>query len=288
MFNFFNFNLTLKFKSKEVIEFLREAGHLILNGLRHFSEFVLRSLILLIATIIIIGILYSVFKPFILDYLNDMHVKIPKSTLSPLMSEEPIPDKDYKSYPIETKDSKGRPLSMDVHLLSEIYKWACGSSMEIFISGEKKKVESLLTNYIPGARLEEAQLVVTLGSASHEGRNKEGQVRLAAERARTLSSVLSWKFTNVDIKGFNLGQHIGGRNSKCSESSAHERRIVVVKVLNAAPELLMNSTEFSSELKNQLLRLAQDPAEKFPVDIRLYSNFKDSTVKMLLAGYKAI
>jgi hypothetical protein len=190
----------------------------------------------------------------------------------------------YTTYKAVYTDDKGDVLlEADIDLLSEQFRWKCGSISEIVRGDEKADIEEVIKNYRDNAELKNAKGIVCIGTASAEG-NTDGEESRANDRIETLINLVNSNLTTekqMPIYGLNFGKYNEESNTNCSSATLDQRRIVLLKIIERSEKLTDDKLEES--LRKILLDKATDPNIHFPIDIRKYSMF-NSGDKMLVYG----
>ncbi|KAB2917745.1 MAG: hypothetical protein F9K23_05010 [Bacteroidetes bacterium] len=174
-------------------------------------------------------------------------------------------------------------LNVQIDLLSEQFRWRCGSITEIVRGDDVVDIGKVIRQYHDNAELENALGIVCIGTASSEGQLIGEQTR-AGDRVETLINLVSSNLNSskrMPIYGLNFGKHIGSTNTPCSDATLEQRRVILIKLIERSDKLTDDKLEES--LKRILLEKASNPAYNFPIDIRNYSMFRNNE-KMLIYG----
>jgi hypothetical protein len=201
--------------------------------------------------------------------------------------------KDHGGYVWSTyhSEEKGEgeqgAFAVDIDILSEQYRWKCGSATTIVKENDENhtyNLDEIIQKYSPENELKGAKAVVVVGTASSEG-TQAAQEKLAANRMETLYNIVQPNLQKVlPIYGMNFGQYTEGETSaKCSPDTAAQRRVLIVKVTKQKEGI--SPQEFSESLKRRFVALAENSVLRFPIDIRKYSMYQKGA-EMLSYGRK--
>jgi hypothetical protein len=194
--------------------------------------------------------------------------------------------KTYESS--ETNESGAVVFAVEIDVLSEQFRWDCGSPTTIVRENETPKrtydLGEVIRQYSPERELKDAKTIVVVGTASSEG-DIAAQERLAGNRIETLVPAVQHNLQKtIPVYGMNFGQYTEGDSSKpCSPDTAAQRRVLIVKVTK--PDEPLPQKELGESLKRRFVALAEDKSLKFPIDIRKYSMFQKGA-EMLVYGRK--
>lgn len=181
----------------------------------------------------------------------------------------------YKGY--DYGENHELNLGLNIDILTEQYRWKCGETEQIERSGRDANIEEVIKGYLEPHYLDGVKELICLGTASSEGR-KQGEEIRAEDRMETLFNTID-KFLrneNIPIKGLNLGKYIEKDPSgKCSDKTLWQRRVVIIKVIEKAPNL--DNEDYLKSLKRILLNTNQ-LEDEFPIDITKYSKFQDGSL----------
>ena len=195
-----------------------------------------------------------------------------------------IDNYEYITYKgIDVSETGEVLVEVDIDLLSEQFRWKCGSIDKIVRGNEAADLEDVIRKYRDDAELKNAKGIVCVGTASAEG-NTDGEETRAKDRIETLINLVNSNLQTkkpIPIYGFNLGKYIEQSSVVCSNATLDQRRILLIKIIQRSDNLTDDKLEES--LKRVLLAKAADPNISFPIDIRKYSMFT-SDQTMLIYG----
>lgn len=176
-------------------------------------------------------------------------------------------------------------LGLEIDVLSEQYRWECDSYTDIKYGKKEAYLKQIIQSYAKAHHLRGVKGIVALGTASNEG-GEHSQEKLSQDRSITLVNELRGNsaFSSIPIYGFSLGQYTEEKsNKRCSSHTSDQRRVILLKIIDADEYLLGNQQKLEDALREILVRKSIHQGVVFPIDVRKYSKFKKSST-MLIYG----
>lgn len=165
-------------------------------------------------------------------------------------------------------------LGLEIDVLSEQFRWKCASPSVVLQGTDTVDLAAVIRGYSNDQQLKDALGIIAIGTASAEGL-KRGQEDLARSRVETLVNLLQDNISKpkMQIYGYWLGQYVAGdHDAPCTDTTANQRRVVLLKIVEMQKNLSMKEKEQS--ITAVLMQKATIKGILFPIDVRNYSRFQ--------------
>ena len=168
-------------------------------------------------------------------------------------------------------------VALDIDVLSEKYRWKCGSS-DTFASRDREyDPEIVIESYADSENLEDAKGIICVGMASAEGQRGLEEER-SENRMETLRDIAMRKLGHIcdcPIYGLNLGQYKEKKGTgDCTNETLWQRRILLLKITQQKPDI--SDKELKEGVVVILEKKSANRYVSFPIDVRRYSKYKDN------------
>jgi len=181
----------------------------------------------------------------------------------------------YKGFDFDENNKVN--LGLEIDILTEQYRWDCGSIDEIVRGGKKVDFDQIIQGYSSERYLTGVTELICLGTASTEGSIGEEEAR-AEDRMETLINLVkdNLESDEIAIYGLNIGQYLDNYNGLCSDQTLWQRRVIILKVIEE--KFNLSQREKVKALVRILLNKSRSEIE-FPISIKEYSKYKSRDLK---------
>ena len=168
-------------------------------------------------------------------------------------------DKEFQTKVFKGVDKANNSITCKVQMLNDKFSWKLKDENTVQMNGENIKIEDYLKSDELINELEHSEIVLCIGSSSHEGIFEEEELR-ATKRSNNFKNWISQILPNKkqDIYALDLGV-----NQKNKSESSGQRRLIIISVLAIDKEVNFKEALYNGLISNNVI----------PLNIQEYSKF---------------